>query len=147
MALAQAFTNGMHDAGLVVSGSPTVKLSLSAQVLGQGGGSASDSALNPGGGVQSGLSTWSGGGAASLEGGQTMALPEFPSSSILSPQQPVQSALLILRVEARSTQDNTLSWVAVVQCTMQGTDDQMRAHEFGQLVGKSIGKRLDLTPL
>jgi hypothetical protein len=147
VSLAKAFTNGMREAGLVVTGTPTVQLSLTAQVLGQGGGSTSGGGLNPGGGTQSGASSWSGGGASSLQGGQNPALPDFPDSSIFAPQQPVQSALLVLRVEARNTQDNTLSWIAVVQCTMQGTDDQTRAYELGHLVGGSIGKRLDATPL
>jgi hypothetical protein len=147
VSLANAFTKGMREAGLVVSGSPTVKLSLSAQVLGQGGVSASGGGLNPGGGAQSGASSWWGGDVASLQGGQTSALPDFPASSMFAPQQPVQSALLVLRVEARNTQDNTLGWVAVVQCTMLGTDDQTRAYELGHLIGGSIGKRVNATPL
>lgn len=145
--LAREFTNGMREAGLAVSGSPTVRLSLSSQVIGQGGGGTNGGALNPGGGAQSGASSWSGGGAAALEGGETPALPDFPGTGILSPQQPVQSALLVMRVEARNAQDNTLDWVAVVQCTMRGTNDRTRAHELGQLIGGSFGKRLGDTPL
>jgi len=145
--LAQAFTNGMREAGLTVSGSPTVMLTMTSQVLGQGGGGTGDDELHPGSGAQSGVSNWSGGGAASLRGGQTSALPDFPSSDMFAPQQPVQSALLILRVEAHNAQDNSLSWVAVLQCTMQGTDDQRRAYEIGRLIGGSIGKRVADTPL
>jgi hypothetical protein len=146
-ALGQAFTNGMREAGQVVSGAPTVKLSLSYQVIGQGGGDAGGGGLNQGGGGQTGWSNWSGGGAAALQGGQTLALPDFPRNDVFSPQQPVQSALLVLRVEARNTQNNTLDWVASVQCTMQGTDNQTLAYQLGYLIGGVIGKRRDDSPV
>ena len=91
--LAQAFTNGMREAGLAVSGTPTVKLTLSYQVIGQGGGSGTgDGGLNQGGGGQTGWTSWTGGAAGALQGGQTLALPDIPSYDAFSPQQPVQSA-------------------------------------------------------
>ncbi len=52
-----------------------------------------------------------------------------------------------MRVEARNTQDNTLGWIASVQCTMQSTDDALLAYQLGYRIGGSIGKRLDPTPL
>jgi hypothetical protein len=146
-ALGQAFTKGMREAGQRVSGTPTVKLSLSYQVLGQGGGDAGGGGLNQGGGAPTGWSNWSGGGAAALGGGQTLALPDFPRYGVFSPQQAVQSALLVLRVEARNTHDNTLDWVASVQCTMQGTDNQILAYQLGYLIGGVIGKRRDESPV
>jgi hypothetical protein len=146
-ALGQSFTNGMREAGQRVSGTPTVKLSLSYQVLGQGGGDAGGGGLNQGGGGPTGWSNWSGGGAAALEGGQTLALPDFPRYGAFSPQQPVQSALLVLRVEARNAQSNTLDWVASVQCTMQGSDNQILAYQLGYLIGGVIGKRRDESPV
>ena len=145
--LARAFTNGIREAGLIVSSTPTVKLSLSYQVSGQGGGGGGDGGLNQGGGAQTGWSSWSGGAAASLEGGQTLALPDIPSYDAFSPQQPVQSALLMLRVEARNTQSNTLDWVASIQCTIQSTDNQTLAYQLGYLVGGAIGKRVDDAPV
>jgi hypothetical protein len=147
VALGSAFTNGMREAGQAVSGIPTVKLTLSYQVIGQGGGDAGGGGLNQGGGGQTGWSNWSGGGAAALQGGQTLALPDFPRYDAFSAQQPVQSALLVLRVEARNTRDNTLDWIASVQCTMQGTDNQTLAYQLGYLIGGVIGKRRDDTPL
>jgi hypothetical protein len=146
--LAQAFTNGMREAGLAVSGTPTVKLTLSYQVIGQGGGSGtSGGGLNQGGGGQTGWTSWTGGAAGALQGGQTLALPDIPSYDAFSPQQPVQSALLVLRVEAHNAQDNTLAWVASVQCTMQGTDNQTLAYQLGYLIGGAIGKRRDDAPV
>ncbi len=56
--LAKSFTNGMREAGVAVAGAPTVKLTLSYQVIGQGGGNTSSGALTPGGGGQSGASNW-----------------------------------------------------------------------------------------
>jgi hypothetical protein len=146
-ALGKAFINGMREAGRLVSGPPTVKLSLSYQVLGQGGGDTGGAGLNQGGGGQSGWSNWSGGGAAALQGGQTLALPDFPRNDVFSPQQPVQSALLVLRVEARNTRDNTLDWVASLQCTMQGSDNQTLAYQLGYLIGGVLGERRDESPV
>jgi hypothetical protein len=147
VALGQAFTKGMREAGRLVSGTPTVRLSLSYQVIGQGGGDAGGGGLNQGGGAPTGWSNWSGGGAAALQGGQTLALPDFPRYGVFSPQQPVQSALLVLRAEARNTHDNTLDWVASVQCKMQGTDNQILAYQLGYLIGGAIGKRRDDSPV
>jgi hypothetical protein len=146
-ALGQAFTKGLREAGRVVTGTPTVKLSLSYQVIGQGGANAGGAGLNQGGGGQTGWSSWSGGGAAALGGGQTLALPDFPRYGAFSPEQPVQSALLILRVEARNTRDNSLDWVASVQCTMRGNDNQILAYQLGYLIGGVIGKRRDESPV
>jgi hypothetical protein len=146
-ALGQAFTNGMREAGRVVSGTPTVKLSLTYQILGQGGGDAGGGGLNQGGGAQTGWSNWSGGGAAALQGGQSLALPDFPRNDAFSPQQAVQSALLVLRVEARNTRDNALDWVASLQCTMLGGDDQKLAYQLGFLIGGAFGKRRDDSPV
>jgi hypothetical protein len=145
-ALGKAFINGMHEAGQLVSGAPTVRLSLSYDVIGQGGGTGGGG-LNQGGGAATGWSNWSGGGAAALEGGQTLALPDFPRYGAFSPQQPVQSALLVLRVEARNTHDNALDWIASVQCTMQGTDNETLAYQIGYLIGGAIGKRRDNSPV
>lgn len=145
-ALGKAFINGMHEAGQLVSGAPTVRLSLSYDVIGQGGG-AGGGGPNQGGGAATGWSNWSGGGAAALQGGQTLALPDFPRYGAFSPQQAVQSALLVLRVEARNTRDNSLDWVASVQCTMQGGDDQALAYQLGYLMGGAIGKRRDNAPV
>ena len=146
-ALGQSFIKGVREAGRRVTGTPTVKLSLSYQVIGQGGGDAGGGGLNQGGGGQTGWSSWSGGGAAALGGGQTLALPDFPRYGVLAPQQAVQSALLVLRVEARNTRDNSLDWVASVQCTMRGTDNQVLAYQLGHLIGGAIGRRLDESPV
>ena len=70
--LAEAFTNGLQEAGTTVAGTPTVKLRLSYQIIGQGGsGIGGGGGLNQGGGAQTGWTSWSGGDAAALQGGQT----------------------------------------------------------------------------
>ena len=96
--LGQAFTSGMQAAGATVSGTPTVRLRLSYQVTGQGGGRGGGGGLNTGGGPQTGWSNWSGCDAAALQGGQTLALPDIPNYDVFSP-------------------------AASLQCTMQGTDN------------------------
>ena len=85
--LGEAFTNGMQEAGTTVTGTPTVKLRLSYQILGQGGsGNGSGGGLNQGGGAQTGWTSWSGGDAAALQGGQTAALPDIPNFDAFSPK-------------------------------------------------------------
>jgi hypothetical protein len=145
--VSQAFTSGMQAAGVTVSGTPTARLTLSYQVVGQGGGDGGGGGLNTGGGPQTGWSSWSGGGAAALQGGQTLALPDIPNYDAFSPAQPVQSALLMLRAEARNLGADTPDWVAVLQCTMQGTDNQTLAYQLGHLIGDAIGKRRDNSPM
>ena len=146
--LGQAFTNGMQAAGATVSGTPTVRLRLSYQVTGQGGGRyGGGGGLNTGGGPQTGWSNWSGGDAAALQGGQTLALPDIPNYDVFSPAQPVQSALLILRAEARNAGANAPNWVASLQCTMQGTDNQTLAYQLGYLIGGAIGKQRTKAPV
>jgi hypothetical protein len=144
----QAFTNGMQAAGVAMSGTPTVRLRLTYQVMGQnGGGGNGGGGLNTGGGPQTGWSSWSGGDAAALQGGQTLALPDIPNYDAFSPAQPVQSALLILRAEARNKDADAPDWVASVQCTMQGTDNQTLAYQLGYAIGGAIGKERDKTPI
>jgi hypothetical protein len=143
--LAGAFTSGLREAGVAVGGQPTIRLRLSYQVVGQGGGNAA----GPGTGsnADTGWSSWSGGDAASLQGGQTLALPDLPNYDAFSPQQPVQSALLMFRVEARNVGAEVPSWVAWMQCTMQGTDNQTLAYQLGYLMGGAFGKRRDNVPM
>ncbi len=139
--LAQAFTNGMQAAGVTVTGTPTVHLRLSYEVMRQGGGRSGGSGPSTGGGSAPGWSSWSGGGTASLQGGRTLALPDIPNYSVFSPRQPVQSAVLMLRAEARNTGAARPNWVATVQCTMQGTDNRTLAFQLGQLIGGAIGQQ------
>jgi hypothetical protein len=145
--LGQAFTNGMQAAGVTVTGAPTVSLRLSYQVIGQGSGGGGGDGLNTGGGPQTGWSSWSGGDAAALQGGQTLALPDIPNYDAFSPAQPVQSALLMLRAEARNAGANAPDWVASLQCTMQGTDNQTLAYQLGYLIGGAIGKQRNKAPV
>jgi hypothetical protein len=146
--LAEAFTNGMQEAGTTVAGAPTVKLRLSYQILGQGGSTnGGGGGLNQGGGAQTGWTGWSGGDAAALQGGQTAALPDIPNFDAFSPKQPVQSALLVVRFEARNVGAEAPDWVASLQCTMQGTDNKTLAYQLGRLVGGAIGKQRSNAPV
>ena len=79
--LAASFTSGLQQAGLAVAGTPTIRLRLSYQVTGQGGGDSATGGLNQGGGAVTGWSTWSGGSAAALQGGQSLALPISPTTT------------------------------------------------------------------
>ena len=94
-----------------------------------------------------GWSSWSGGTAAGVQGGQSLALPDFPDYDAFSPQQPVQSALLMFRVEARNVGADTPNWVAWMQCTLSGTDNQMLAYQLGYLIGGAFGKEHDNEPV
>ena len=147
--LAASFTSGMQEAGVTVTGTPTIRLRLSYQVAGQGGGDGrgSGGSLDQGGGAATGWATWSGGGAAGLQGGLSLALPDFPNYDAFSPQQPVQSALLMFRVEARNIGAEAPNWVAWMQCTLQGTDNQTLAHQLGHLIGGAFGKERDNAPV
>ncbi len=146
--LAEAFTNGMQEAGTSVAGTPTVKLRLSYQIIGQGGsGNGGGGGLNQGGGAQTGWTSWSGGDATSLQGGQTAALPDIPNFDAFSPKQPVQSALLVVRFEARNVGADSPDWVASLQCTMQGSDNKTLAYQLGRLVGGAIGKQRSNAPV
>ena len=146
--LAEAFTNGLQEAGTTVAGTPTVKLRLSYQIIGQGGsGFGGGGGLNQGGGAQTGWTSWSGGDAAALQGGQTAALPDIPNFDAFSPKQPVQSALLVVQFEARNVGADTPDWVASLQCTMQGTDNRTLAYQLGRLVGGAIGKQRSNAPV
>ncbi len=146
--LAEAFTNGLQEAGTTVAGTPTVKLRLSYQIIGQGGsGFGGGGGLNQGGGAQTGWTSWSGGDAAALQGGQTAALPDIPNFDAFSPKQPVQSALLVVQFEARNVGADTPDWVASLQCTMQGTDNKTLAYQLGRLVGGAIGKQRSNAPV
>ena len=146
--LGEAFTNGMQEAGTTVTGTPTVKLRLSYQIIGQGGsGPGGGGGLNQGGGAQTGWTGWSGGDAAALQGGQTAALPDIPNFDAFSPKQPVQSALLVVRFEARNVGADAPDWVASLQCTMQGTDNKTLAYQLGRLVGGALGKQRSNAPV
>lgn len=146
--LGKAFTSGMREAGTTVAGTPTVKLRLSYQIIGQGGGgNSAGGGLNQGGGPQTGWTSWSGGNAAALQGGQTAALPDIPNFDAFSPKQPVQSALLIVRFEARNVGTDAPDWVASLQCTLQGTDNKTLAYQLGRLIGGAIGKQRSNAPV
>jgi len=147
MRLGQAFTNGLQDAGVSVGGAPDVLLRLSYQVVGQG-------SSTPGGPVQvpyndpnTGWSSWSGGQAAALQGGVSLALPDIPNTDMFNPQQSAQSGLLMLRVEARNQGIGTPAWIATLQCTLQTTDSVALARQLGVLIGGAIGKQVSKAPV
>jgi hypothetical protein len=146
--LGEAFINGMQEADTTITGTPTVKLRLSYQIIGQGGsGNGGGGGLNQGGGAQTGWTSWSGGDAAALQGGQTAALPDIPNFDAFSPKQPVQSALLVVQFEARNVGADAPDWVASLQCTMQGTDNKTLAYQLGRLIGGAIGKQRSNAPV
>ena len=143
--LAKAFTTGMQQAGLHVDGPPTVKLSLTFSIIGQGG-STGPGAVPPGGASADGNYA-SGTNAPWLNGGYTAQLPDLPRYDLFTPQQPAQSALLILRVEANDSSTGTTDWIGSIQCTLAGNDNQTLAYQLGQRIGGTLGKRVDNGPL
>src|SRR5271165_3880674 len=136
--LATAFTAGMQQAGLQVEGTPTVTLSITFTIFDQGGSSG------PGPAQPGGTGTGSGGGSDAnapwLQGGWTAQLPDMPRYGLFTSQQPAQSGLLVLRVEATD-------WVGSIQCTLLGSDDQNLAFQLGYRIGGTLGQRVDQTPL
>ncbi len=138
--LGQAFTRGMREAGVRVSGAPTARISVTWQAVGQGAGNPSGTGLGTGGGT--GWQTWSGGARGGLQGGMSAALPDFPDARMFRPSQSAQSALLMLRAEVRKVGSQSVAWVATVQCTVQSADSELLAHQLGRLLGGAIGRRV-----
>jgi hypothetical protein len=143
--LAKAFTTGMQQAGLQVDGPPTVKLSLTFSILGQGGSSGAG-VVPPGGAVADGTYA-SGTNAPWLNGGFTAQLPDMPRYDLFAPEQPAQSALLMLRVEANDPSTGDTDWIGSIQCTLLGNDNETLAFQLGYRIGGTLGKRVDNGPL
>jgi hypothetical protein len=143
--LAKAFTTGMQQAGLQVDGPPTVQLSITFNIVGQGGssgpGPAQPGAMGPNGGFGAG------GNAPWLQGGWTAQLPDMPRYDMFTPQQPAQSGLLMMRVEANDPASGSTDWVGSIQCTLLGNDNQTLAFQLGYRIGGTLGKAVDQTPL
>lgn len=138
--LGQAFTRGMREAGVQVSGTPTARISVTWQAVGQGAGNPSGAGLGTGGGA--GWQTWSGGARGGLQGGMSAALPDFPDARMFAPRQSARSALLMLRAEVRKVGSQSVAWVATVQCTVQSADSELLANQLGRLLGGAIGRRV-----
>jgi hypothetical protein len=128
--LAAAFTDGMSSAGAQVSGSQaaTVKMRLSWQVLNPGGG-----------GGDSGSSA----GVAQpfLQGGPQREAPSIPNNGVITGRQTTQPGLLVFRAEARDPSGATVFWIGLLQCTLQGGENEKLLFELGQLIGGAIGQR------
>ncbi len=144
VSLGQAFMSGIKAAGQKIDGPPSAKISVTYQILGEGngGGGYSGGGLNSGG-PNTGWSKWGNGGAAALQGGQTLALPDFPRYDMFTPQQPAQAATLVLRAEVHDIATGALDWVGSLQCTMRSTDNEQLAYQLGRLIGGSVGQRRD----
>jgi hypothetical protein len=142
--LAKAFTTGMQQAGLHVDGPPTVKLSITFSIIGQGGGGPGP--VPPGGaGADGNYAT--GTNTPWLNGGFTAQLPDMPRYDLFTPQQPAQSALLMMRVEANDPSTGTTDWIGSIQCTLLGNDNQTLAYQLGHRIGGTLGKRVANGPL
>jgi len=145
--LAQAFTQGIQDAGQRVGTPSNAILTLSWNVIGQGGGSGTGGGNGIGspytGDNATNWSNWSGSNAAWLQGGETAALPGIPSYTMFSPKPAVQSALLVLRAQVRPTGAGVAAWIATLQCTIQTGDNSKLAYELGRLLGSSIGREVN----
>jgi hypothetical protein len=132
--LGSAFTDGMKRGGMRVDGTPTVKAVVTISILGGGGRSRSRYR-------EADRNDW-----ASLGGGVYRAPPDQPNNSILTPASPEQTPPLIVRIELRDAAGRQVDWIATLQCTPRGGDDQRLAFEIGELVGRLGGKRVDSAP-
>ncbi|HET6185135.1 MAG TPA: hypothetical protein VFA03_16280 [Acetobacteraceae bacterium] len=145
VSLGEAFTNGLSQAGLKVTGAPNVRIRLRWQAVGQGGSAGSTVGL--GRSDNSGFSSWSSAPVSGLQGGRSAALPDFPSAGLFSRQRgTTPTVLLIMNAQARGA-DGTVYWVASLQCTPQGGDNTQLAFDLGQLLGRALGKRVDNQPM
>jgi hypothetical protein len=133
--LGRIFTDGMKRGGMRVDGTPTLKAVVTVSNLGGG-----DS-------YRPRYRAADRNDSYALEGGVYRALPDLPSDSILAPASPAQAPLLIVRVELRNAESAQVDWIASLQCTPRGGDDQRLAFELGELVGRSAGKRIESSPL
>jgi hypothetical protein len=126
-----------------VTGAPTVKLSLTFSILGQGQGSGPGKPY-----LDKSDTGWSNGNNQPwMQGGMTLQMPDIPRYDVFSPQRSSQSGLLELRIEAHDAASNAIDWVGVVQCTLQGSDNQLLAYQLGYRVGEAFGKRVSQAPL
>lgn len=150
-ALVQAFAQGMQDAGQRVGTPSNAVLTLSWNVMGQGGGSGTGGGSGIGspyaGDNATGWSNWSGSNAAWMQGGETAALPGIPSYTMFSTKRAVQSALLVLRAQVRATGAGVAAWIATLQCTMQPVDNSKLAYELGRLLGSAVGREISERPM
>ncbi|HTI79153.1 MAG TPA: hypothetical protein VL614_01750 [Acetobacteraceae bacterium] len=150
-ALVQAFTQGLKDAGQQVGTPSNAVLTLSWNVLGQGGASGTGGGNGSGspyaGDNATGWSNWSGSNAAWLQGGETAALPGIPSYTMFSPKPAVQSALLVMRAQVRPAGAAVAAWIATLQCTIQPVDNSKLAYELGRRLGSVIGREVNQSPL
>jgi len=139
--LAQAFANGMQNAGAqVVPGQQagTINLRLTWNVLAQGGS---------GGGSGQGGGAWPSSSESFLAGGIQRANPDIPSYDVFAPATPVQSGLLIFRAQALDPSSGATLWIGSLQCTLQGADNQTLAYQLGQAIGGAFGKRQSRVPM
>jgi hypothetical protein len=145
--LAQAFTRGMQDAGQKVGSPSNAVLTLSWNVMGQGGGTGNGAGTPFAGGNATDWSNWSGSNAVWLQGGETAALPGIPSYTAFSPRPAAQSALLVMRAQVRPSGAGVAAWIATLQCTMQPVQNSELAYQLGRLVGSAIGREIKQTPM
>lgn len=149
--LVQAFTQGMQEAGQRVGTPSNAVMTLSWNVIGQGGGSGTGGGNGAGspyaGDNATGWSNWSGSNAAWMQGGETAALPGIPSYTMFSAKPAVQSALLVMRAQVRPTGAGVAAWIATLQCTMQPVENSKLAYELGRLLGSAMGHEISQSPM
>jgi hypothetical protein len=131
LALAAQFKAGMQSAGVAVSGTPTVRLSLTVAL----NGGTDDAAPVP---SSDNSFSWMSGGIRPQAPDQT----QFGRASQDTPPVTVQ-----LRADVRPESGGPVAWVATLRCAMQGNDEQRLAYDIGVVIGRAIGRRADQVPL
>ena len=145
--LAQAFTQGLQDAGQRVGSPSNAVLTLSWSIIGQRGGSGNGTGSPIAGNNATDWSNWSGSNTAWLQGGETAALPGIPSYTMFSPRPAVQSAMLVMRAQVRPAGAGVAAWIATLQCTMQPVDNSKLAYQLGHILGSAIGREINQSPM
>ncbi len=129
--LASRFNAGLQQAGIAISGTPTAQMTLTVTLNSGLGGS--DAALVP---QQDYSFSWRNGYDLQRPG-QT----QFGGN-----RQAPQATTVQLRADLRPSLSEPVAWVATLQCTMQGSDEDQLAFDIGSLLGGGIGKRVDQAP-
>ena len=131
--LAELFKAGLRQSGAVVGEHPNVVLRLTVSRLGD---FAHESRTPPAKSYPE---------FAGLQGGMQPELPPIPSQGLIVPRSPPKPPLMFVRVDATVGDASRPSWLASIQCSLFGTDEQL-AGDLGRLVGSTLGERTERRP-
>lgn len=130
--LAARFKAGLRRAGIAVTGTANVQLTLRVTMTGRDG--LDDAAPAPP--SDPGFS-WGNGGTD----------PQLPGESQFGRSRPAPGPVTVrLRAEIRRSPADPVAWVATLQCARNGSDDRQLAYDIGTVLGGAIGRRVGRKP-